>query len=440
MPHPNPSPEEEGLFESEPMNHFDYIDGVLHAEAVSLEAIAAAVGTPFYVYSTATLERHYDVFKQSFGGLDTLVCFAIKANSNLSVIETLARKGAGADVVSGGELERALRAGVPPQRIVFSGVGKTTNEMATALKAGIFQYNVESEPELLALSHVAQSLNLTAPITFRVNPDVDAKTHAKISTGKAENKFGVPWTKARGIYAAAAKLPGIKVMGVDVHIGSQLTDLAPLEQAFVRVVDLVHQLRSDGHAMERCDFGGGLGIVYEEAQDTPPLPTAYGAMVQRVAGNLGCTLMFEPGRLIVGNAGLLISKVIYVKDGEAKRFLILDAAMNDLIRPAMYEAYHHIAPVQEARSAQMTTATIVGPVCETGDTFATDRNIADVAAGDLVAFHSAGAYGAVMSGSYNTRPLIAEVMVRGRDFAVIRPRVSVDDLIALDRKAPWLAS
>jgi diaminopimelate decarboxylase len=422
------------------MNHFEYLDGTLHAESVSVEAIATTVGTPFYVYATATLEHHYDVFKQSFGALDTLVCFAVKANSNLSVIETLARKGAGADVVSGGELQRALRAGVPPQRIVFSGVGKTTDEMATALKAGIFQYNVESEPELLALSQVAQSLNITAPITFRVNPDVDAKTHAKISTGKAENKFGVPWTKAREIYARAAKLPGIKVMGVDVHIGSQLTDLAPLEAAFVRVVDLVHQLRGDGHAIERCDFGGGLGIIYKDVQDTPPLPTTYGAMVQRVAGNLGCTLVFEPGRLIVGNAGLLISKVIYVKEGEAKRFIILDAAMNDLIRPAMYEAYHHIVPVQEARAARTTTATIVGPVCETGDTFATDRAVADVAAGDLVAFQSAGAYGAVMSGSYNTRPLIPEVMVRGGDFAVIRPRVSIDDLIALDRKAPWLAS
>jgi diaminopimelate decarboxylase len=422
------------------MHHFHYTDGSLFAEDVRIDTIAAEVGTPFYLYSTATLERHYDVFKQSFGTLDTLVCFAIKANSNLSVIETLARKGAGADVVSGGELERALRAGVPPQRIVFSGVGKTTNEMAAALKAGIFQYNVESEPELQALSAVAQSLNLTAPITFRVNPDVDAKTHAKISTGKAENKFGVPWTKARDIYARAAKLPGIKIIGVDVHIGSQLTDLAPLEQAFVRVVDLVHQLRSDGHAIERCDFGGGLGIIYQDTQDAPPLPTAYGAMVQRVAGNLGCTLVFEPGRMIVGNAGLMISKVIYVKEGEAKRFIILDAAMNDLMRPAMYDAFHHIAPVLESRAARMTTATIVGPVCETGDTFATDRTIADVVAGDLVAFHSAGAYGAVMSGSYNTRPLIPEVMVRGSDFAVIRPRVSVDDLIALDRKAPWLAS
>jgi diaminopimelate decarboxylase len=422
------------------MHHFHYTDGSLFAEDVSIEAIAAQVGTPFYVYSTATLERHYDVFKQSFGALDTLVCYAIKANSNLSVIETLARKGAGADVVSGGELERALRAGVPPQRIVFSGVGKTADEMATALKAGIFQYNVESEPELLALSAIAQSLGLTAPITFRVNPDVDAKTHAKISTGKAENKFGVPWTRAREIYARGAKLPGIKIMGVDVHIGSQLTDLAPLEQAFVRVVDLVHQLRSDGHAIERCDFGGGLGIIYEEAQDAPPLPTAYGAMVQRVAGNLGCTLVFEPGRMIVGNAGLMISKVIYVKDGEAKRFIILDAAMNDLVRPAMYDAFHHIAPVKQARADRMITATIVGPVCETGDTFATDRAIADVMAGDLVAFHSAGAYGAVMSGSYNTRPLIPEVMVRGNEFAIIRPRVTVNDLIALDRKAPWLAS
>lgn len=422
------------------MNHFDYIEGVLHAESVNIEKIAEQVGTPFYLYSTATLERHYDVFKQSFGALDTLVCFAVKANSNLNVIETLARKGAGADVVSGGELERALRAGVPASRIVFSGVGKTQDEMARALKAGIFQYNIESEAELLALSGVAQSLNLTAPITFRVNPDVDAKTHAKISTGKAENKFGIPWQKARGIYAAAAKLPGIKVVGVDVHIGSQLTDLAPLEQAFVRVVDLVHQLRLDGHSIERCDFGGGLGIIYKEAQDTPPLPQAYGAMVQRVAGNLGCKLVFEPGRLIVGNAGLLISKVIYVKEGEAKRFIILDAAMNDLIRPAMYEAFHHIAPVREARAAHMVNATIVGPVCETGDTFATDRQIADVAADDLVAFHSAGAYGAVMASSYNTRPLVPEVMVRGDEFAVIRPRVSVDDLIALDRKATWLAS
>jgi diaminopimelate decarboxylase len=422
------------------MNHFDYVEGVLHAEAVSVEAIAAQVGTPFYLYSTATLERHYDVFKQSFGALDTLVCFAVKANSNLSVIETLARKGAGADVVSGGEMQRAFAAGVPADRIVFSGVGKTKSEMATALKAGIFQYNVESEPELLALSHVAQSLNTTAPITFRVNPDVDAKTHAKISTGKAENKFGVPWTRARDIYAQAAKLPGISIKGVDVHIGSQLTDLAPLEAAFVRVVDLVHQLRSDGHSIERCDFGGGLGIIYETSSDAPPLPSAYGAMVQRVAGNLGCKLVFEPGRLIVGNAGLLIAQVIYVKQGEAKRFIILDAAMNDLVRPAMYEAYHHIAPVREARAAQMTTATIVGPVCETGDTFATDRVIADVQAGDLVAFHSAGAYGAVMSSSYNTRALIPEVMVHGSDFAVVRPRVEVADLIALDRRAPWLAS
>ncbi len=422
------------------MNHFDYVDGALHAENVSIAAIAAQVGTPFYLYSTATLERHYDVFKSSFGGLDTLVCFAVKANSNLSVIETLARKGAGADVVSGGELQRAFAAGVPANRIVFSGVGKTKDEMATALKAGIYQYNVESEPELMALSDVAQSLNTTAPITFRVNPDVDAKTHAKISTGKAENKFGVPWTRARAIYAQAAKLPGISIKGVDVHIGSQLTDLAPLEAAFVRVVDLVHQLRSDGHAIERCDFGGGLGIIYAENADAPPLPVAYGAMVQRVAGNLGCQLVFEPGRLIAGNAGLLIAKVLYVKQGESKRFIILDAAMNDLIRPAMYEAFHAIVPVIESRADRVVAATIVGPVCETGDTFASDRDIAEVAAGDLVAFRSAGAYGAVMSSSYNTRPLIPEVMVRGDDFAIIRPRMEVADLIALDRKAPWLAS
>ena len=422
------------------MHHFDYRDGWLFAEDVAVVDIASAVGTPFYLYSTATLERHYQVLKASFGPLETLICYALKANSNQSVIETLARQGAGADVVSGGELKRALLAGVPPARIVFSGVGKTRDEMAVALNAGIGQFNVESLPELEALSQVAQSLGKTAPICFRVNPDVDAKTHAKISTGKAENKFGVPWQQAPALYTHAASLPGVRIIGVDVHIGSQLTDLAPLEAAFVRVVDLVHRLRGEGHSIERVDFGGGLGIIYQAATDTPPLPAQYGAMVQRVAGNLGCTLVFEPGRLITGNAGLLIAKVVYVKEGERRRFVILDAAMNDLVRPAMYEAFHHIAPVEAARDAHRREATIVGPVCETGDTFAVDRPLADVRPGDLVAFHSAGAYGAVMSGTYNTRPLIPEVMVKGSEFAIIRPRVGVDALIALDRRAPWLSS
>lgn len=422
------------------MHHFHYINGILHAESVAIPDIAQHVPTPFYLYSTATLERHYDVFKNSFGALDTLVCFALKANSNLSVIETLARKGAGADVVSGGELKRALAAGVPPERIVFSGVGKTQSEMATALKAGIYQFNVESEPELQALSQVAASLDAKAPITFRVNPDVDARTHAKISTGKSENKFGIPWTQARSLYAQAAHMPGIHVVGVDVHIGSQLTDLAPLEQAFLKLVDLVHQLRSDGHTIERADFGGGLGIIYEDAADTPPLPAAYGAMVQRVAGNLGCRLVFEPGRLIAGNAGILVTRVLYIKHGLGKKFVILDAAMNDLVRPALYDAYHHVAPVEQSRAAETMTATIVGPVCETGDTFATDRTIAAVEADDLVVFHSAGAYGAVMASSYNTRPLIAEVMVKDKSYAVVRPRLDEDQLIALDRRAPWLAA
>ncbi len=422
------------------MHHFEYVNGALHAEFLPVADIAKSVGTPFYLYSTATLERHYKVFSSAFGALDTLVCYALKANSNLAVVKTLANLGAGADVVSGGELKRALIAGVPPERIVFSGVGKTADEIAEALKIGIYQFNVESEPELDVLSSVAASLDVLAPITFRVNPDVDAKTHAKISTGKAENKFGIPWQQARSVYARAATLPGIKVAGVDVHIGSQLTDLEPFENAFARVIDLVHVLRGDGHTIDRVDLGGGLGIPYGASEAEPPLPLDYGKMVQRVAGNLGCRLVFEPGRLIAGNAGILVAKVIYVKQSLGKTFIILDAAMNDLIRPAMYEAHHDIVHVnQPAQGTAMIEATIVGPVCETGDTFAKDRSIAPVEAGDLVAFKSAGAYAAVMSSTYNTRALVPEVLVRGDEMAIIRPRVDINTLIGLDRLPDWLS-
>ncbi|MGK2286925.1 diaminopimelate decarboxylase [Pedomonas sp. V897] len=423
------------------MRHFTYREGQLFAEDVPVARLAEAVGTPFYCYSTATIERHFDVFSQAFEGLDALVCFAVKANSNQAVLATLARRGAGADVVSLGELKRALAAGVPPERIVFSGVGKTREEMAAGLQAGIYQFNVESEPELHALSEVAASLGLTANIAFRVNPDVDAKTHAKISTGKAENKFGIPWEQAREIYAKAAALPGIRVVGVDVHIGSQLTDLTPFEEAFSRVANLIQMLRADGHTIERADLGGGLGIPYYQDSDAPPLPVAYGAMVSRVTKNLGVRLIFEPGRLIVGNAGILVSRVVYVKKGANKTFVVIDAAMNDLIRPSLYDAHHDIAPVVEPQAVTpRMTATVVGPVCETGDTFATDRTIPAVSEGDLLVIHSAGAYGAVMSSTYNTRLLVPEVLVKGEDFAVVRPRPTYEDLIGLDRLPHWFNS
>jgi diaminopimelate decarboxylase len=420
------------------MRHFDYRDGMLFAEDVSVATMAAHVGTPFYCYSTATLERHYTVFKQAFGDLPTLVAYSVKANGNLAVIKTLADLGAGADVVSAGELKRALTAGVPPERIVFSGVGKTRDEMAIALAHGIYQFNVESEPEVVALSEVASALGKTASITFRLNPDVDAKTHAKISTGKAENKFGIAWAQTRAAYARAARLPGIRIVGVDMHIGSQLTDLAPMRQAFTKMREMILALRSDGHDIVRADLGGGLGIAYEENGVPPPLPRQYGAMVRELLGDLGLQFVFEPGRLIVGNAGILVSKVIYVKPGEARTFLIVDAAMNDLLRPAMYEAHHDIAPVKQSPdNARRLPMTVVGPVCETGDTFATDRSLPEMAADDLVVFHSAGAYGAVMASTYNTRALVPEVLVRGSEFAVVRPRVDVDALIALDKLPAW---
>lgn len=419
------------------MNHFDYRDGVLHAEDVPVPEIAAAVGTPFYCYSTATLARHYNVFSKAFAGIDHLVCYALKANSNQAVIRTLAKLGAGADVVSEGELRRALAAGVPPGKIVFSGVGKTAREIDFALSAGILCFNVESEPELELLSARATALGKVAPMSLRINPDVDARTHRKISTGKAENKFGIPLSRARAVYARAAKLPGIDVTGVDMHIGSQITDLAPMADAFARLAAFVRTLRADGHAIDHIDFGGGLGIPYHADRGAPPEPQAYAAIVKEAVRDLDCTLLFEPGRMIVGNAGILVARVIYVKRGEAKTFVVIDAAMNDLIRPTLYEAHHDILPVHDS-GARRITADVVGPVCETGDYLALDRALPEPAAGDLIAIMTAGAYGAVQAGTYNTRPLVPEVLVNGADYAVVRPRVAAEELIALDRIAPWL--
>src|ERR1043166_2555080 len=406
------------------MNHFDYRNGVLHAEAVDLAALADAVGTPFYCYSTATLERHYRVFTEAFADVEALVCYSLKANSNQSVLRTLARLGAGADVVSGGELKRARAAGIPADRIVFSGVGKTEAELRAALAEDVLCINVESEPELELLSRLAVETGRTARISIRVNPDVDSGTHAKISTGKSENKFGVPLRLAREVYARAAKLSGIKVTGVDAHIGSQITDLVPLEAAFRILADFVQTLRADGHTISHVDFGGGLGIPYHLDQTAPPAPAGYAAMVKRVTHNLGCTLMFEPGRMIVGNAGILVSRVIYLKHGDAKNFVVIDAAMNDLIRPTLYEAHHDILPVRQATAgAQIIVADVVGPVCETGDYLALGRTMPEPKSGDLLAIMTAGAYGAVQAGTYNTRPLVPEVLVKDDRYAVVRPRV-----------------
>ena len=421
------------------MDHFLYRDGILHAEDVPLTDIAADVGTPFYCYSTATLTRHFRLFQDALDGLDHLVCFAIKSLSNQAILRTLADLGAGMDVVSGGEYRRAQAAGVPGSRIVFSGVGKTQEEMAYALAHGVRQFNVESAEELRVLSELASAAGTTAPITLRVNPDVDAKTHEKIATGRKEDKFGVPISRAREIYAEAARLPGIEVVGIDVHIGSQLTDLAPFEAAFTKIADLTRELRADGHTIRRLDLGGGLGIPYTRSNETPPLPLDYGAMIKRVLGDLDVEIEIEPGRLISGNAGILVASVLYLKAGEGRDFLILDAAMNDLIRPAMYGAHHDIVPVHEAQAAiAQRPVDIVGPVCESGDTFAKAREMPPLSPGDLVAFRSAGAYGAVMSSEYNTRPMIPEVLVKGDQYAVIRPRPSFDEIINRDTLPPWL--
>ena len=421
------------------MDHFLYHNGILHAEDVAIPEIAAAVGTPFYVYSAATLTRHYRLFTEALSPLPHLVCFAIKSLSNVAVLKLLGDLGAGMDVVSGGEYLRAKAAGVPGDRIVFSGVGKTREEMKLALEGGIRQFNLESEPEMRALSEVATALGVVAPVTVRVNPDVDAKTHAKIATGKSENKFGIPIARAREVYAEIARLPGLKAIGIDVHIGSQLTELAPFEAAFAKVRELTLALRADGHDIQRLDLGGGLGIPYTRSNEAPPLPTDYGAMVKRTLGDLGCEIEIEPGRLISGNAGLLVSGVVYVKNGEGRDFLILDAAMNDLVRPSMYDAHHDIIPVIEAPAGSPTQPfDVVGPVCETGDTFAKARELPMVAPGDLVAFRSAGAYGAVMASEYNTRPLIPEVLVQGDHFAVIRRRPTFDEILARDTIPEWL--
>ncbi len=421
------------------MDHFIYQNNILHAEGVPLPDIAATVGTPFYVYSAATLSRHYRLFEEALAGLDHLICYSVKSNPNLAVLKLLGDLGAGMDVVSGGEYLRARTAGIPGERIVFSGVGKTRAEMAQALKGGIRQFNLESQPEMRALSEVASAMGLTAPVTLRINPDVDAKTHAKITTGKSENKFGIPISQAREAYAAAAAAPGLKVVGIDVHIGSQLTDLAPFRQAYQKLAGLTETLRADGHQISRLDLGGGLGIPYEASNERPPLPVEYGAMIREVLGHLGCEIEIEPGRLISGNAGLLVSEVIYVKQGEGRQFLILDAGMNDLLRPAMYEAHHDIVPVaQPAAGAEQQAYDIVGPVCESADTFAQNRSMVPLEEGSLVAFRSAGAYAAAMASEYNSRPLIPEVLVQGDQYATIRPRPTYEEMIARDIIPPWL--
>jgi diaminopimelate decarboxylase len=421
------------------MNHFDYRGGMLHAEGVALDRLAAAVGTPFYCYSTATLTRHYEVFAGAFADVRALVCYAMKANSNQAVIKTLANLGAGADVVSGGELQRALRAGIAPGKIMFSGIGKTEAELAAAVDAGILCVNVESEPELRLLSAVAVAKGRRVDISLRVNPDIDARTHAKIATGKSENKFGIPISGAREVYAHAATLPGVRVSGVDMHIGSQITQLQPFDDAFALLSEFVHTLRADGHAIDHVDLGGGLGIPYRDDDEPPPDPQAYAAVVKRATRSLDCTLIFEPGRLLVGNAGILVTRVLYVKRAEAKTFIIVDAGMNDLIRPTLYDAHHDVRAVRQSPpGAPRIVADVVGPVCESGDFLALDRAIVEPAPGDLLAVMTAGAYGAVQAGTYNTRALVAEVMVNGDRFAVVRPRLEVDQIIALDRLPDWM--
>ncbi|MBB4568245.1 diaminopimelate decarboxylase [Rhizobium leucaenae] len=420
------------------MNHFQYRDGILYAEDVPVPEIAKAVGTPFYVYSTATLERHYRVFSEAFGDVDAMVCYAMKANSNQAVLKTLGRLGAGVDVVSVGELHRALAAGIPASRIMFSGVGKTAEEMDVALEAGIYCFNVESEPELEVLNQRAVRAGKIAPVSFRINPDVDARTHAKISTGKKENKFGISWERARAVYGRAANLPSIKVTGIDMHIGSQITELQPFEDAFKLLRDLVETLRGDGHDIRHVDIGGGLGIPYRDDNDPPPAPEAYAHIVKNQLSGLNCKIVTEPGRLIVGNAGILVTEVIYVKDGGHKTFVIVDGAMNDLIRPTLYEAYHEIRAVEiTAANAPRIKADVVGPVCETGDYLALDREMAMPKPGDLLAVSSGGAYGAVQAGTYNSRLLVPEVLVKGSDFHVIRPRRTYEELIGLDSIPPW---
>lgn len=417
-------------------------DGVMHAEDVPLTLIAEAVGTPVYVYATATIERHVRVLREGLAGVESgpdgpLIAFAVKANPNRAVLATMARMGLGADVVSGGELERALAAGMPADKVVFSGVGKTADEMALALRRGVGQFNLESEPEAETLSVVATALGTTARVAYRINPDVDAGTHAKISTGRSDNKFGIPYDAAIAAYARARGLPGLEVQGVAVHIGSQLTDLGPLEAAFARIGGLVSALREQGHRIRTADLGGGLGVPYDPSKPPPPDPAAYGAMVARATQGWGVRLIFEPGRLIVGNAGVLLTRVVRVKEGAISPWIILDAAMNDLLRPSLYDAWHDIRAVVPRGDGFV--ANVVGPVCESGDTFATARAMDRVEAGDLVAFMTAGAYGATMASTYNSRALTPEVMVTGSQWSVVRERQPIETLIAADRLPPWLS-
>lgn len=418
------------------MHHFDYRDDRMFAEDVDLTALASQVGTPFYVYSAATLRRHVRVMREAFADIDTLLAYAMKANSNQAVLKVLANEGAGADVVSGGELERAVAAGVPPKKIVFSGVGKTVVEMRRALELGIHCFNLESEPELERLSDVAAAMGKVAPVSVRVNPDVDAGTHAKISTGKKENKFGIPFHRAHEVYQRIAELPGVQAVGIDMHIGSQITDMEPFDNAFALLGQLCNDLRADGHDIRHVDVGGGLGIPYHHDEAAPPDPMAYAEIVRRHVANLGTGLILEPGRLIAGNAGILVTRVEYVKEGE-KTFVIVDAAMNDLIRPTLYEAHHDIQAVVHSNRPKIT-ADIVGPVCETGDYLAKDRKLEGVVEGDLLAVMTAGAYGAVMASTYNSRPLIPEVLVDGDRWHVIRARPSIAQLIAADSVPDWL--
>lgn len=421
------------------MNHFEYIDGILHAEDVAISEIADKVGTPFYCYSTATFTRHYQVYAQAFSGLDSLVCYAMKANSNQAVLMTLAKLGCGVDIVSEGELKRALAAGIDPKKIVFSGVGKKAREMDAALAADILCFNVESEPELELLNQRAIKMGKKAPVSFRINPDVDAKTHAKISTGKKENKFGISYKRAPDVYAHAQNLKGVEVHGIDMHIGSQITELQPFDDAFALLVELVENLRAQGHSIDHVDIGGGLGIPYKNDNSPPPDPAAYAKVAEERLKPLGCKVLMEPGRLIAGNSGILVTEVIYVKDGGEKNFIIVDGAMNDLIRPTLYDAWHEVMPVKiSAVNAPAMTADIVGPVCETGDYLALDRDMPEPKPGDLIAVNSAGAYGAVQSGTYNTRPLIPEVLVNGDQYHVVRPRQEIEDIIAMDSIPDWL--
>lgn len=419
------------------MHHFAYRDGTLYAEDVDLTALAAEIGTPFYVYSTATLSRHYQVLQSALSKLDHMICYSMKANSNLAVLSTLGNLGAGVDIVSGGELHRALKADIPGERIVFSGVGKTAAEMAAALDADIYCFNVESEAELRALNKIAEEKNCIAAVALRINPDVDAKTHTKISTGRAEDKFGIPWRDANRLYALAAKLPGIRIAGIDMHIGSQITKLGPYEQAFTRLGELVAALRGEGHDIEHVDLGGGLGIPYGGGGEPPPDPEDYAGVIEKLVGPLECRILIEPGRVIAGNAGILVSRVIFVKPGENKHFVICDAAMNDLIRPTLYEAHHEIWPVKQTHQGADVVSDIVGPVCETGDFLAKNRELPPFRANDLLAVMSAGAYGAVLSNSYNSRPLIAEVLVNQDQWALVRKRQTYDEMLAAESFAGW---